>query len=31
MTSRAYTNDPPLHILTSLSDGEKHGYALLQV
>jgi DNA-binding PadR family transcriptional regulator len=30
MTSRAYTNDPPLLILTSLADGEKHGYALLQ-
>jgi DNA-binding PadR family transcriptional regulator len=30
MTSRAYSNDPPLLILTSLADGEKHGYALLQ-
>jgi DNA-binding PadR family transcriptional regulator len=30
VTSRAYTNDPPLLILTSLADGEKHGYALLQ-
>jgi DNA-binding PadR family transcriptional regulator len=30
MTSRAYTNDPPLLILTSLADGEKHGYALQQ-
>jgi DNA-binding PadR family transcriptional regulator len=30
MTSRAYTNDPPLLILTSLADGDKHGYALLQ-
>jgi DNA-binding PadR family transcriptional regulator len=30
MASRAYTNDPPLLILTSLADGEKHGYALLQ-
>ena len=30
MTSRAYTNDPPLLILTSLADGDKHGYALQQ-
>jgi len=24
------SNDPPILILTSLADGEKHGYALLQ-
>jgi DNA-binding PadR family transcriptional regulator len=38
MTSRPRTdeaaggrsNDPPVLILTSLADGEKHGYALLQ-
>jgi hypothetical protein len=24
------SNDPPVLILTSLADGEKHGYALLQ-
>ena len=27
---RSRTNDPPVLILTSLADGEKHGYALLQ-
>src|SRR6478672_13039435 len=26
----ARLNDPPVLILTSLADGEKHGYALLQ-
>ena len=27
--ARAHTNDPPILILTSLADGDKHGYALL--
>jgi DNA-binding PadR family transcriptional regulator len=27
---RPRANDPPVLILTSLADGEKHGYALLQ-
>lgn len=30
MTRRVRPNDPPLLILTSLADGDKHGYALLQ-
>jgi DNA-binding PadR family transcriptional regulator len=29
-TAGGRSNDPPVLILTSLADGEKHGYALLQ-